>query len=268
MKMKAKGQSAKAGDVIPYIFCVPPSGETTKTAQAANAHHPDDVRRQGSTLKIGELHPVRYSRFPRLTFSLPFQISRCISRLRSYRPWSVCASTSRAQRRRGWLNALVSGSRDREKCQSGPTDGPAFCATGLDAMRFKSSSLDVPEREFKTLQSQVSDAQRFADTEPFRIRCRTCGAESVSDGVGENQVRCRVRSARSSRAVLTGGRRFRLRPVFCPNTASSAATTNAWRRCRSRPSRCSSTSSSDDSSPSSTRPGWSATRRRAAIGLA
>lgn len=53
MKMKAKGQSAKAGDVIPYIFCVPPGGETTKTAQAANAHHPDDVRRQGSTLKIG-----------------------------------------------------------------------------------------------------------------------------------------------------------------------------------------------------------------------
>lgn len=53
MKMKAKGLSAKAGDVIPYIFCVPPNGETTKTAQAANAHHPDDVRRQGSTLKIG-----------------------------------------------------------------------------------------------------------------------------------------------------------------------------------------------------------------------
>jgi len=51
--MKAKGLSAKAGDVIPYIFCIPPGGETTKTAQAANAHHPDDVRRQGSTLKIG-----------------------------------------------------------------------------------------------------------------------------------------------------------------------------------------------------------------------
>lgn len=57
LKMKAKGLSAKAGDVIPYIFCVPPNGETTKTAQAANAHHPDDVRRQGSTLKIGMFPP-------------------------------------------------------------------------------------------------------------------------------------------------------------------------------------------------------------------
>jgi hypothetical protein len=70
-------------------------------------------------------------------------------------------------------------------------------------MRFKSSSLDVPEREFKTLQSQVSDAQRFADTEPFRIRCRTCGAESVFDGVGENQV-CR-RSASCSESCAHRG---------------------------------------------------------------
>jgi len=52
--MKAKGQSAKAGDVIPYIFCLPANGESAKNAKAENAHHPDDVRRQGSTLKIGE----------------------------------------------------------------------------------------------------------------------------------------------------------------------------------------------------------------------
>lgn len=58
-------------------------------------------------------------------------------------------------------------------------------------MRFKSSSLDVPEREFKTLQSQISDAQRFADAEPFLIRCRTCGTESAFDGVSDNQVRRR-----------------------------------------------------------------------------
>ncbi|GAA5963816.1 hypothetical protein JCM8115_006341 [Rhodotorula mucilaginosa] len=144
MKMKAKGQSAKAGDVVPYIFCVPPSGETTKTAQAANAHHPDDVRRQGSTLKID------------FEVYLSTQILPPIERLCEH----------------------IEGT---EKARL------AECL-GLDAMRFKSSSLDVPEREFKTLQSQVSDAQRFADTEPFRIRCRTCGAESVFDGVGENQA--------------------------------------------------------------------------------
>lgn len=60
---------------------------------------------------------------------------------------------------------------------------------GLDALRFKSSSLDVPEREFKTLQSQISDAQRFADCEPLRIRCRSCSTESAFDGIADNKVR-------------------------------------------------------------------------------
>lgn len=59
MRMKAKGQSAKAGDVIPYIFCLPANGESAKNAKAENAHHPDDVRRQGSTLKIGESSTAR-----------------------------------------------------------------------------------------------------------------------------------------------------------------------------------------------------------------
>jgi DNA polymerase alpha subunit A len=52
--MKAKGQSAKKDDVVPYIFCLPADGESAKSAKAGNAHHPDDVRRQGSTLKIGK----------------------------------------------------------------------------------------------------------------------------------------------------------------------------------------------------------------------
>lgn len=63
-------------------------------------------------------------------------------------------------------------------------------------MRFKSTSLDVPEREFKTLQSQISDAQRFADAEPFRIRCRTCGTINPFDGILENKV-CPVLLPRS-----------------------------------------------------------------------
>lgn len=52
LKMKSKGQAAKEGDVIPYIFCIGDNG-AAKTGKAENAHHPDDVRRQGSTLKIG-----------------------------------------------------------------------------------------------------------------------------------------------------------------------------------------------------------------------
>jgi DNA polymerase alpha subunit A len=53
--MKAKGATPKAGDVIPYIFCVKEGEESAKSAQADRATHPDEVRKAGSPLKIGEL---------------------------------------------------------------------------------------------------------------------------------------------------------------------------------------------------------------------
>lgn len=60
--MKSKGQAAKEGDVVPYIFCIGDHGSTGKTGKAENAHHPDDVRRQGSTLKIGASPPRAQAR--------------------------------------------------------------------------------------------------------------------------------------------------------------------------------------------------------------
>ena len=58
LKMKAKGGNARAGDVIPYIFCVGETTETGKTAQAERARHPDELRKAGSDCKIGAAHPV------------------------------------------------------------------------------------------------------------------------------------------------------------------------------------------------------------------
>jgi DNA polymerase alpha subunit A len=52
--MKAKGGSARTGDVIPYIFCVGDGGVIGKTTQADRAKHPDEIRRAGSGLTIGE----------------------------------------------------------------------------------------------------------------------------------------------------------------------------------------------------------------------
>ncbi|WWC87362.1 uncharacterized protein L201_002251 [Kwoniella dendrophila CBS 6074] len=52
LKMKTKGASVRAHDVIPYIMCLDESGKGGKTAQAERAFHPDDLRRQGSELKI------------------------------------------------------------------------------------------------------------------------------------------------------------------------------------------------------------------------
>jgi DNA polymerase alpha subunit A len=53
--MKSKGQSAKAGDVISYVFCLGEDGSSSKTAQADRAYHPDEVRRSEGQLKIGKL---------------------------------------------------------------------------------------------------------------------------------------------------------------------------------------------------------------------
>ncbi|KIK69524.1 hypothetical protein GYMLUDRAFT_151355 [Collybiopsis luxurians FD-317 M1] len=50
LKMKAKGGTARAGDVIPYVFCLPEGEETAKTTQSDRARHRDEVRRAG--LKI------------------------------------------------------------------------------------------------------------------------------------------------------------------------------------------------------------------------
>ena len=54
--MKARGATAKSGDVIPYVFCVIEDGEagSGKTTQAEKARHPDDVRK--SSIKIGQYH--------------------------------------------------------------------------------------------------------------------------------------------------------------------------------------------------------------------
>ena len=55
LRMQAKGQSVKAGDVIPYIFCLGEDGSTAKSAKADRAFHPDDLRKKDTTLKIGKM---------------------------------------------------------------------------------------------------------------------------------------------------------------------------------------------------------------------
>ena len=54
LRMKAKGGTARAGDVIPYVFCLGETEESSKSAQALKAKHPDEVKRAGSELKVGK----------------------------------------------------------------------------------------------------------------------------------------------------------------------------------------------------------------------
>ncbi|KAK4050302.1 DNA-directed DNA polymerase alpha catalytic subunit pol1 [Microbotryomycetes sp. JL201] len=54
---------------------------------------------------------------------------------------------------------------------------------GLDTSRYASSSLDLPEHHFKTLNSQISDAVRFKDVDPLRIKCRVCSNLMAFGGI-------------------------------------------------------------------------------------
>lgn len=53
LRMKAKGGTARSGDVVPYVFCLGSDGESSKTGQADKAKHPDEVRKSGDDCKIG-----------------------------------------------------------------------------------------------------------------------------------------------------------------------------------------------------------------------
>lgn len=53
LKMKSKGGTARAGDVVPYIFCLGSGGESSKTGQADRARHPDEVRKADKDCQIG-----------------------------------------------------------------------------------------------------------------------------------------------------------------------------------------------------------------------
>ncbi|KAM6489911.1 hypothetical protein JOM56_014723 [Amanita muscaria] len=54
LRLKAKGGTAKTGDVISYIFCIAEGEDSAKTAQADRAKHPDEVRK--SNLQVDYEH--------------------------------------------------------------------------------------------------------------------------------------------------------------------------------------------------------------------
>lgn len=69
LRMKSKGGTARAGDVMPYIFCLGSGGESSKTGQADRARHPDEVRKADNDCKIGNVFvPLRVT--PLICWSL------------------------------------------------------------------------------------------------------------------------------------------------------------------------------------------------------
>ncbi|WWC58983.1 uncharacterized protein I303_101529 [Kwoniella dejecticola CBS 10117] len=140
LRMKSKGASVRAHDVIPYIMCLDESGKGGKTAQAERAFHPDDLRRQGSELKID------------YDFYLDTQILQPVLRL--------CETIEGTERAR-----------------------LAECL-GLDPSRYASSGPGVTdEKQFFTFESQISDKERFKDTEPLQLRCVACESTFTFQGL-------------------------------------------------------------------------------------
>ena len=63
---------------------------------------------------------------------------------------------------------------------------------GLDPTRFRTSS-GSDERTFSALDAQISDAERFRDATPFRVRCRHCQGQlafSISEPEVSQCYRC------------------------------------------------------------------------------
>ncbi|KAH9849847.1 hypothetical protein C2E23DRAFT_887828 [Lenzites betulinus] len=164
LRMKARGITARAGDVIPYVFCLGDSGESSKTAQADKAKHPDEVRRESDKFKIDYEH------------YLSQQILPPIERL-----CEPIEGTDRARL--------------------------AECL-GLDPNRYRSAAGgEAEERYFGTLDSLMSDAERFKDADPLIIRCRSC----------KNDVTFAPLADREKSPVQSGG-------VKCPQCRNALTT--------------------------------------------
>lgn len=104
LRMKAKGGTPRAGDVIPYLFCLGEGEEPAKSAQADRAKHPDEVRRAGSALKIGEFNHLTYSGYK---IDAQHQILNTTWLIRFSHPLNGCVSLSRAQIGLDWRSVLV-----------------------------------------------------------------------------------------------------------------------------------------------------------------
>ncbi|KAK7687728.1 hypothetical protein QCA50_008944 [Cerrena zonata] len=141
LRMKAKGGTSRAGDVIPYVFCLGETEESSKSAQALKAKHPDEVKRAGSDLKID------------YEFYLAQQVLPPIERL-----CEPIEGTDKARL--------------------------ADCL-GLDASRYRNSVVDSEDRQFGALDSMLQESERFKDSDPFLVRCRSCQGEVAFAQIGD-----------------------------------------------------------------------------------
>jgi DNA polymerase alpha subunit A len=163
LKMKAKGGNARGGDVIPYIFCLEDGQESAKSGQADRAHHPDELRRGDNNLRIGKSYVKNNCAYAHNS-SLDYEF---------------------------YLSQQILPPIDRLCDPIEGTDRPRLAeCLGLDPSKYKSTAASGPdERAFATLDSQISDEERFKNADHFTVKCRHCGSKSEFTPISDREVR-------------------------------------------------------------------------------
>lgn len=161
LRLKAKGGSARNGDVIPYVFCVAPGEETVKTAQADRAKHPDEIKKAAGELIVDYEH------------YLANQVLPPIERL--------CEPIEGTDRAR--LAECLGKYLNADTCKLN-----SMFHKGLDPGRYRISGSTPAGSALTTLDSLVSDAERFRDVAPFLVRCRGCTGQMAFPPVYDRDV--------------------------------------------------------------------------------
>ena len=146
LRMLAKNESARSGDVIPYVFCLGHKTAESKATQAERAYHPEDVRRHADD----PAYTVDYKHY------LSLQILPPIER--------ICESIEGTDRAR------------LAECLG--LDAHAYATAG-------SADASSSGREFVPLDSQIPSSVRYAHCEPLAFKCRRCGERSTFDGLAK-----------------------------------------------------------------------------------
>ncbi len=147
LRMKSKGISARAGDVIPYVFCkLDGDSAPVKSAQADRAFHPDDLRRSGSTMAID------------FEYYLSLQVLPPIERL--------CDS--------------IEGTEKARLAECLGLDASKYASISKGGAEEEAAA-------FRPLQSQTSPEERFKDCERLHFFCPTCGNTLLFDGIVSSQ---------------------------------------------------------------------------------
>lgn len=137
---------------------------------------------------------------------------------------------------------------------------PLMQSIGLDASRYRSTGGESDERYFGTLDSMMSDAERYKDVDPFVVRCRSCQGQVAFEPISDRDVRMTSTSLPGASTDIYDSRRF------CSRRGRHALRAKA----RWGPPACSCSSRHRSASTSGgiTRAGLCATTRRAGTGHA